>query len=54
METLEKSGEHVTPEQNQYILLKKRSRTKLVLNADSEPEFEGWLKTLLNVTAQLK
>ena len=54
METLEKSGEHVRPEQNQYILLKKRSRTKLVLNADSEPEFEGWLKTLLNVTAQLK
>ena len=54
METLEKSGEHVTPEQNQYILLQKRSRTKLVLNADSEPEFEGWLKTLLNVTAQLK
>ena len=54
METLEKSGDYVTPEQNQYIVLKKRSRTKLVLNADSEPEFEGWLKTLLSVTEQLK
>ena len=54
METLEKSGDYVTPEQNQYIVLKKRSRTKLVLNADSEPEFEGWLKTLLSVTEELK
>ena len=54
VETLEKSGDYVTPEQNQYIVLKKRSRTKLVLNADSEPEFEGWLKTLLSVTEQLK
>ena len=44
----------MTPEQNQYIILKKRSRTKLVLNADSEPEFEGWLKTLLSVTERLK
>ena len=44
----------MTPEQNQYIVLKKRSRTKLVLNADSEPEFEGWLKTLLSVTERLK
>ena len=54
METLEKSGDYVTPEQNQYIVLKKRSRTKLVLNADSEPEFDGWLKTLLSVTERLK
>ena len=44
----------MTPEQNQYIVLKKRSRTKLVLNADSEPEFDGWLKTLLSVTERLK
>ena len=44
----------MTPEQNQYIILKKRSRTKLVLNADSEPEFEGWLKTLMSVTERLK
>ena len=54
VETLEKSGDFVTPEQNQYIVLKKRSRTKLVLNADSEPEFLGWLKTLQSVTQKLK
>ena len=51
--TLEKSGEHVKPEQKQYIVLSKRRRTKLVLNPDSAPEFHGWLKTLNGVTEKL-
>ena len=29
-----------------YIVLKKKTRTKLVLSADSPTEFDGWLKTL--------
>ena len=29
-----------------YLILSKRSKTKLVLNADSKAEFEGWYKTL--------
>lgn len=54
MTTLEKSGENVRSKQSRYIILSKRKRTKLVLDPDSAPEFDGWLKTLTAVTEQLK
>ena len=37
---------HVHSEDIKYIVLKKKSKTKLVLSADSSTEFDGWLKTL--------
>ena len=37
---------YVHSERVKYIVLKKKSRTKLVLNADTQTEFDGWLKTL--------
>ena len=37
---------HIHSEDVKYIVLKKKSRTKLVLNADSPTEFDGWLTTL--------
>ena len=37
---------HIHSEHVKYIVLKKKSKTKLVLNADSSTEFDGWLTTL--------
>ena len=37
---------HIHTEHVKYIVLKKKSKTKLVLNADSPTEFDGWLTTL--------
>ena len=37
---------HIHSEHEKYIVLKKKSKTKLVLNADSATEFDGWLTTL--------
>ena len=37
---------HIHSEHVKYIVLKKKSKTKLVLNADSPTEFDGWLTTL--------
>ena len=37
---------YIQSEEVKYIVLKKKTRTKLVLSADSPTEFDGWLKTL--------
>ena len=39
-------SENSQESQKKYLILSKRSKTKLVLNADSKAEFEGWYKTL--------
>ena len=39
-------SENSEDSQKRYLILSKRSKTKLVLNADSKAEFEGWYKTL--------
>jgi len=39
-------SENSQDSQKKYLILSKRSKTKLVLNADSKAEFEGWYKTL--------
>ena len=36
----------------QYLILLKKTKTKLVLNADTSPEFDGWYKTIKGICNQ--
>ena len=46
-------SENSDASQEKYLILSKRSKTKLVLNADSKAEFEGWYKTLKDTCRSL-
>ena len=43
-----------TGETNKCLILSKRNKTKLVLHAESEAEFEGWHQTLLERAEKAK
>ena len=44
---------HNNSEEEKYIILKKKTKTKLVLNADSSVEFDGWLRTIDKISKKV-
>ena len=43
---------HEESNDSQYLILLKKTKTKLVLNADTSPEFDGWYKTIKGICSK--